>query len=78
MTSKTIKSAGYFHIESWVTDMSKYGKPDKKAMEAWVQDAESGGFEFDSIIEMSKFMTKTGQTETLFIPSQFFTIEEIH
>jgi len=52
MTSKTIKSAGYFHIESWVTDMSKYGKPDKKAMEAWVQDAE--------------------------LPSQFFTIEEIH
>jgi hypothetical protein len=42
----------------------------------WI--AESGGFEFDSIIEMSKFMTKTGQTETLFIPSQFFTIEEIH
>ncbi len=23
MTSKTIKSAGYFHIESWVTDMSR-------------------------------------------------------
>jgi len=78
MTSKTINSVGYSYIESWVTDISKYGKPDRKAMEAWVQDAELGGFEFDSIIEMSKLMTKTGQTETLFIPSQFFTIEEIH
>jgi hypothetical protein len=78
MTSKTINSVGYSYIESWVTDISKYGKPDRKAMEAWVQDAELGGFEFDSIIEMSKFMTKTGQTETLFIPSRFFTIEEIH
>lgn len=78
MTSKRINSVGYSYIESWVTDISKYGKPDRKAMEAWVQDAELGGFEFDSIIEMSKFMTKTKQTETLFIPSRFFTIEEIH
>lgn len=78
MTNKTINSAGYSYIESWVTDISKYGKPNRKAMEAWIQDAELGGFQFDSIIEMSKFMTKTKQTETLFIPSQFFTIEEIH
>ena len=78
MKSKTINSVGYSYIESWVTDISKYGKPDQKAMEAWIQDAELGGFEFDSIIEMSKFMTKTKQTETLFIPSQFFTIAEIH
>ena len=78
MTSKTINSAGYSYIESWVTDISKYGKPNRKAMETWIQDAELGGFQFDSIIEMSKFMTKTKQTETLFIPSQFFTIEEIH
>jgi hypothetical protein len=78
MTSKTINSIGYSYIESWVTDTSKFGKPDKEAMQAWIQDAELGGFEFDSIIEMSKFMTKTRQTETLFIPSQFFTIEEIH
>ena len=78
MTSKTINSVGYSYIESWVTDMSKYGKPDKEAMQAWIQDAELGGFEFDSIIEISKFMTKTKQTETLFIPSRFFTIEEIH
>ena len=78
MKSKTINSVGYSYIESWVTDMSKYGKPDKEAMLAWIQDAELGGFEFDSVIEMSKFMTKTKQTETLFIPSQFFTIEEIH
>jgi len=78
MTSKTINSIGYSYIESWVTDTSRLGKPDKKAMQAWIQDAELGGFEFDSIIEMSKFMTKTRQTETLFIPSQFFTIEEIH
>ena len=78
MTSKTINLIGYSYIESWVTDTSKFGKPDQKAMQAWIQDAELGGFEFDSIIEMSKFMTKTKQTETLFIPSEFFTIEEIH
>lgn len=75
MKIKLITNRGYSFIEKWVTENSINGKPDKRAMELWISEAEMGDIDDDPIIELRQFETISGRTETLKIPEEYFTYE---
>ena len=75
MKIKLLTNRGYSFIEKWVTENSIHGKPDKRAMEMWVSEAEMGNIDDDPIIEMSQWKTISRHTETLKIPEEYFTYE---
>lgn len=75
MKIKLLTNRGIAFIENWVTENSIHGKPNKRAMEMWVSEAEMGDIDDDPIIELRQFETISGRTETLKIPEEYFTYE---